>query len=167
MNLFSSFGIRISAAAFACATIVSPAMAHEPMAWNGSEIHILLDKKSTGGNMGMFTVKTPGPGGPARHVHDKAGEGFYMLKGDAEFLSDGKLVVVKEGEAAFVPRGIEHTFRVINEEGGKILVVVSPGGFEGFFEATKHLTIPKDLPEIGKISETFGQTFTGPPLEAK
>lgn len=168
MTLFCSVSLRISIIALAYATIISPSAAHDPMDWNGDEIQVLLDKKGSGGDLGMFTVKTKGPGGPGRHVHDDAGEAFYVLEGEAEFLSDGKLFTLRKGESAFVPRGTEHTFRITDKDGGKILVIVAPGGFEGFFEATKHLKIPADMEQISKISEEqFGQKFTGPPLSAK
>lgn len=168
MTLLSPVKFRNTLIALACVAIAGPAMAHDPMDWNGDEIQVLLDKKGSGGDLGMFTVKTPGPGGPGRHVHDDAGEAFYVLEGEAEFLSDGKLFNLKQGESAFVPKGTEHTFRVTDKDGGKILVIITPGGFEGFFEATKHLKIPADMEQISKISEEqFGQKFTGPPLDAK
>lgn len=144
-----------------------PAAAHDPIPWNGSDVHVLLERDGTGGDMGMFTTRFPGPGGPPRHVHEDAGEAFYVLEGAAEFLNDGARVTLEAGEAAYVPKGADHTFRVIGEGGGQILVVVTPGGFEGFFEATKHLTLPDQLDELNRISAEYGQIFTGPPLEAE
>jgi hypothetical protein len=44
---------------------------------------------------------------------------------------------------------------------------VTPGGFEGFFAATKHLKLPDQLVELNEISAKFGQVFTGPPLGAQ
>ena len=147
------------------ALLAGPVMAHEPMDWNGDIIHVLLDKEGTGGDMGMFTVETSGPGGPARHVHDDAGEAFYLITGQAEVLVGTELLIVEEGQSVYVPKGMEHSFRLLSEDGGKILVIVTPGGFEGFFEATKHLSIPADMEEIERISvEEFKQRFTGPPL---
>lgn len=168
MTILSSIRIQSSMVVLVCATVFTPAAAHDPLDWNGDKIQVLLDKKVSGGDLGIFTVTTPGPGGPGRHVHTDASEAFYVLEGEAEFLSDGKMFTLKKGESAFVPRGIEHTFRVSNKDGGKILVIVTPAGFEGFFEATKHLSIPADMEQISKISEEqFGQKFTGPPLKGK
>jgi len=145
--------------------LAGPALAHDPMQWNDSEVQILLEKDGTEGDMGMFTVRFAGPGGPPRHVHDDAGEALYVLEGEAEFLKDGDRIRVKQGEVAFVPKGTDHTFKLVGENGGKLLVIVTPGGFEGFFEATKHLKLPQDMEEVNKISSEFGQTFTGPPLD--
>lgn len=141
------------------------AAAHEPMDWNGSEIHVLLDRDETGGDMGMFTTRFHAPGGPPVHVHQDAGEALFVLEGEAEFLRGTDRVVLGEGEVVFVPKGVDHTFRVLNEDGGKLLVIVTPGGFEGFFEATGHFKLPDELEAFSKVSATFGQVFTGPPLE--
>ncbi|MDA7427025.1 cupin domain-containing protein [Primorskyibacter aestuariivivens] len=144
----------------------SAAMAHEPLEWNGSKIQVLLDKEETGGDMGMFTTQAMAPGGPPRHVHQDAGEAFVVLEGAATILVDGETVMLEQGQAAFAPKGADHTFR-IPEAGGKLLVIVTPGGFEGFFEATKHLKLPDELDAFTKISAEYGQIFTGPPLDAE
>lgn len=142
--------------------ILGAATAHDPIDWHGDTIHVLLDKEESGGEMGMFTVEVGGPGGPPRHIHDDAGEAFYLLSGEAEVLVGSEMVFLKEGESIWVPKGLEHSFRVLSEEGGKLLVIVTPGGFEGFFEATKDVTDPAEIERVSV--EEFQQRFTGPPL---
>ena len=146
--------------------LATPALAHDPINSMGSEVQILLDADGTGGSMGMFTVNTPAAEGPPRHVHSDADEAFYLLEGEAEVLNGDKMLIMSPGEAAYVEKGKEHTFRFVGENGGKILVIVAPAGFEGFFDAVKHLKVPDDLEKITEISERFGQSFTGPPLGA-
>ena len=151
----------------AAALAAGPAMAHEPMDWNGSIIQILLDREETGGEMGIFTTRFSAPGGPPRHVHEDAGEAFVVLEGSATVLVDGKTMVLEEGQAGFAPKGSDLTFRIRGENGGKLLVIVAPGGFEGFFAATKHLKLPDEIEKLNEISAEYGQIFTGPPLEAE
>ena len=154
---------------FALALVVAAgaATAHEPIEWNGSRIQVLLDREETSGDLGIFTTRFPGPGGPPRHVHEDAGEAFVVLEGSATVSVDGETMLLKQGEAGFAPKGADHTFRIMGENGGKLLVIVTPGGFEGFFEATKHLKLPDEIETLTKISEEYGQVFTGPPLEAE
>ncbi|SNT39248.1 cupin domain-containing protein [Tropicimonas sediminicola] len=147
--------------------VASAAAAHDPIDWNGSEIQVLLNREETGGDMGIFTTRFPGPGGPPRHVHEDAGEALYVMEGSAEFLADGNTFVLGEGEIAFVQKGVDHTFRILEEDGGKLMVIVAPGGFEGFFDATKHLKLPDEIETLNTISAEYGQVFTGPPLEAE
>lgn len=142
----------------------SLASAHEPMDWNGSQIHVLLERDGTGGDIGMFTTQFFAPGGPPLHVHEDAGEALYVLEGRAEFLAGEERATFGAGEVIFVPRGVDHTFRFPDESGGKLLVIVTPGGFEGFFAATRHLKLPEQLDEMNRISADFRQVFTGPPL---
>lgn len=152
---------------FALAIAGGAAWAHEPIEWNGSRIQVLLDREETGGDMGMFTTRFRAPGGPPRHVHEDAGEAFVVLEGSAEVLVDGETMTLAEGEAGFAPKGADHTFHITGENGGKLLVIVTPGGFEGFFEATKHLKLPDELETLNEISAEYGQVFTGPPLAAQ
>ncbi len=147
--------------------LTSTAMAHEPIEWNGSKIQVLLEKGETGGEMGIFTNETFGPGGPPLHVHQDAAEAFVVLEGSAEVVVGDQRLTLKAGQSAFAPKGADHTFHVTGETGGKLLIIVTPGGFEGFFEATRHLQLPDDMDELNRISAEFGQVFTGPPLAAK
>jgi hypothetical protein len=73
---------------------------------------------------------------------------------------------MKQGQAAFVPRGTEHTFSVVGEDGGKLLIIVAPAGFEGFFSAVaaEDLRIPDDMDRINEIATRFKQRLTGPPM---
>ena len=141
-----------------CAFSAAPAAAHEPFPWHGSEIHVLLDKDGTGGEMGMFTSRFAGPGGPPLHVHEDASEAFYLIEGSAELVSGDQRFTLEAGEVAFVPKGLDHTFHMIEEDGGKILVIVAPGGFEGFFMATRDLKMPDELDKMNAISAEFGRS---------
>ncbi|PUB08314.1 cupin domain-containing protein [Yoonia sediminilitoris] len=146
--------------------LAGAAGAHEPMEWNGSKIHVLLERDGTEGSMGMFTTQSSAPGGPPLHIHEDAGEALFVLEGRAEFQSGDQYVTLGAGEVVFVPRGVDHTFHFPDATGGKLLVIVTPGGFEGFFSATRHLKLPDQLDELSRISAGFGQVFTGPPLGA-
>lgn len=156
--------MRILMSASLLTICAAPAIAHEPFPWHGSEIHVLLEKDGTGGEMGMFTSRFQGPGGPPLHVHEDAAEAFYLLEGSAELVSGDQRMELAAGQVAFVPKGMDHTFHMTEEDGGKILVIVTPGGFEGFFAATRDLNMPAEMDKINAISAEFGQVFTGPPL---
>lgn len=142
------------------------AQAHEPVQWGDATYQIVLSAEENDGKAGMFTVTVGTPGGPPMHVHEDADEYFYLLDGSARFQVDGESVMLGAGEAAWVPRGKEHTYRILGEDGGSMLTIVIPGGFERFFEAmaAENLRIPEDMPRITEIAEQFNLTFTGPPL---
>lgn len=147
----------------------SPALAHEPISWGGNEFHIVLDDQGTEGKMGMFTIQTFAPGGPGMHIHEDADEAFYLVEGTAEFALDDERMDLSAGQAVFIPKGAAHTFHVTDEDGAHLLVVVAPGGFEGFFSAvaSENIRIPEDMQRLKEISADFNQLMTGPPLAAQ
>ena len=158
--------IRMPLSAVASALLAGSALAHDPVTWNGSEFHILLSGDESGGSFGIFTETVPGPAGPPMHVHEDADEAIILLKGEARVVSDGNERLINAGEAAFAPRGAEHTFHILSEDGGKLLIMLTPAGFEGFFEAVaaEGLEIPQDMDRINEIATQFKQRLTGPPL---
>ncbi len=143
--------------------------AHETVEWNHTTYRVVLSSEETGEAISIFWSQTQAPGGPPMHVHDDADETFYVLEGRTRFVVAGKEVVIDQGEAAWVPRGAEHTYRVLEENGGKQLTILSPGGFEHFFAAVaaEGLEIPGDMPRISEIAAEFKLRFTGPPLPAE
>lgn len=104
--------------------------------WLGPElVSIDLTADETNGELGMFTSVVPPMGGPPPHVHRFESETFYVLDGTFEFFVDGEFHVRRAGGTAYVPAGTPHTFRNIGAAEGRLLMVVAPGGFEGYFAA--------------------------------
>lgn len=137
--------------------------------WNGTQYKTLLSREQSGGNISIVDSVSPVNSGPPRHVHHNEDETFFLISGQCEFFLDGETSVHGPGEVVFVPRGKEHTFRVIGDEPSRHLVILNPGGFEGFFEAMAEgqYQIPMDMTVITEIAEKFHLTFTGPPLGAE
>ena len=46
----------------------------------------------------------------------------------------GKTFTAEKGATIFAPRGIPHTYRYIGQTPGRLMCVITPSGFEGFFE---------------------------------
>lgn len=119
--------------------------------------HVILDSLSPAGS------------GPPRHVHDREDEVFVILSGGCEFWLEGQTFTKGPGEAVFIPRGREHTFRAGGDGPCRHLVVLTPGGFEGFFGemARGGFRIPDDMEEVTASAARHNLRFTGPPLEAR
>lgn len=139
-----------------------------PVEWLGTQYEIILSKEQSGGAMSIVRSEAPPDSGPPMHVHADADETFVLLTGTAEFMLNGTRKMLRAGETIFVPRGQEHTFRVIGSAPCKHLVILTPGGFEGFFfeMGRDQLAIPDDMEEITKRAAHYHLTFTGPPLAA-
>ena len=136
--------------------------------WLGTSYRICLTAEQTASRLGMFeSLDQPGYG-PPRHIHNDEDETFQIQSGEVEFWMNGQTCIAGPGCVVHVPRGTEHTFRVLGDRPARMLTIMTPGGFEGFFaEMAKHkCRIPDDMDQIAAIGARFGLTFTGPPLGA-
>jgi mannose-6-phosphate isomerase-like protein (cupin superfamily) len=94
--------------------------------------------------------------GPALHIHDNIDESFYVLEGSYSLICGSKTMQAVSGSSAFVPHGTPHRFEP-GADGGRMLLLYSPGGFEGYFEE-RHLEEsrhggdlnPKQLASLGE-----------------
>lgn len=140
----------------------------ETLVWLGTTYRTILPSSETGGAICIVESVSPPGSGPPRHVHDNADESFVILSGLCEFWVAGQRFVRGPGETAFIPRGVEHTFRVQGDAPCQHYTILSPGGFEGFFAemAQGQFRIPQDMPKIVEAAGRHHLTFTGPPLNA-
>ncbi len=119
--------------------------------------------------MSIVDSLTPAGSGPPRHVHEREDETFVILTGECEFWLEGQTLLKRAGESVFVPRGKEHTFRVVGSQPSRHVIVLTPGGFEGFFSemAQGGFRIPEDMEQISASAARHNLRFTGPPLGAE
>ena len=137
--------------------------------WLGVRYKTILSPDESGGAMSIVDSESPAGSGPPRHVHAREDEVFVVLTGECEFWLEGQTFRKGPGEAAFIPRGQEHTFRVVGDKASRHLVILTPGGFEGFFAdmARGGFRIPEDMEQVGASAARHNLRFTGPPLGAE
>ncbi|MBP1804776.1 cupin domain-containing protein [Rubellimicrobium aerolatum] len=132
--------------------------------WNGTTYRAILPAAATGGALSIVDSTSPARSGPPRHVHAREDECFVILTGEVEFWVAGRTFRKGPGEAAFIPRGTEHTFRALTAS--RHLLILTPGGFEGFFAemAQRACRLPEDMAAVIESAGRHGATFTGSPL---
>ena len=67
------------------------------------------------------------------HVHEHEDELFHILEGEHVFECGGDRFEVGPGAFLALPRGVPHAHRRVVPGAGRLLVMTSPGGFDGFF----------------------------------
>ncbi|MDA7430468.1 cupin domain-containing protein [Primorskyibacter aestuariivivens] len=141
----------------------------EAVEWRGVVYKTILSSDTSGGALSIIDNVSRPDTGPPRHVHSDCDEAFVVLSGEVAFEVEGQLVHRGPGQTAFVPRGAEHSFRVLGHQPARMLTIFSPGGFEAFFAemAENDYSIPGDMEQIARIGAARNVTFTGPPLEAE
>ncbi|WP_295315938.1 cupin domain-containing protein [Roseobacter sp.] len=134
--------------------------------WLGTQYRTLIDQGTSGGAISVTDSISPPNSGPPRHIHHDADETFVVLTGEIGFWLDGETEVCGPGGSVFIPRGTPHTFTVLSDVPSRHLVILTPGGFEGFFAemAEGQFKIPDDMARIGESAERFKMNFCGPPL---
>ncbi|OWU77676.1 cupin domain-containing protein [Marinibacterium profundimaris] len=140
---------------------------NDTVEWLGTFYKTILDPAATGAGMSIVDSLSPPDSGPPRHVHHAEDEIFVMLSGQCRFWLEGTETVAGTGETVFIPRGKEHTFKVVGNEPSRHLIILTPGGFEGFFHdmASGAFAIPADMPAIEESAKRHNMSFTGPPLD--
>ena len=96
-----------------------------------------------------------------RHVHEREDELFVSLEGDHVIELDGQEHRIAPGESVFAPRGVPHAQRRVVAGEGRLLVVTTPGGLDGFFRELAAADTAGTLgPEAyATASERYGITW--------
>ena len=133
----------------------------------GIPMVIRIHGRDTGGVVSAVESHDVPNGGPPPHIHHREDETFQVLEGDYEFTVDGKSFVATKGTTIFAPRGIPHTYRYLGQAPGRLMCVITPAGFERFFEAIGALAPEQqqDIPRVITIAKEFGLELL-PPRQA-
>jgi quercetin dioxygenase-like cupin family protein len=100
----------------------------------------------------------PGHRGPIEHVHMGHDEAFFVLSGALRFrIGDGTRQLTA-GETVFASRGLAHGFSNDGAEPARYLAMLSPSGYEFYFERLaalirKHGSMPERDALLGLMAE--------------
>ena len=96
----------------------------------------------TGGSLAFFDATVPPESGPPPHVHRDEDEFYYVLDGELEVLDRDRTFNARAGSFVFVPRGTLHSFRNRSAKPARLVVGITPAGFERFFFAVGQQAVP-------------------------
>ncbi len=95
-------------------------------------------KVSASDTAGALTVlegqMAPGHRGPLEHVHTGHDEAFFILSGKLRFRVGAAYRELVPGETVFASRGLAHGFANDGTEPARFLTMLSPSGYEFYFE---------------------------------
>jgi quercetin dioxygenase-like cupin family protein len=80
---------------------------------------------------------------------------LYVLAGEYEIQCGNQTVRAGVGSFIFAPREIPHKLTNVNTGPSTVLGVVSPAGFEGFWEELSQLPPPPDISKIMAIAQKY------------
>ncbi|BBU22654.1 cupin domain-containing protein [Mycobacterium xenopi] len=108
----------------------------------------------------------------APHMHTREDEHSIVLAGEIGFRSDDSEVVLGPGGYITKPRGQMHAMWNAGSEPGRIVEVITPGGFENYFHELSELLVSHtgdpdaptlhQSPEFAELAQKYGLTYGTP-----
>jgi mannose-6-phosphate isomerase-like protein (cupin superfamily) len=123
-------------------------------------VRFMIDGDETDG--GFSLVEHPMPSralAAPLHRHSREDEYSFVLEGRVGGLLGDEVVYGDVGDLIFKPRGQWHTFWNAGSEPARILEVISPAGFEGYFEEMIDLLLqggPPDPTALAVLAASYG-----------
>jgi mannose-6-phosphate isomerase-like protein (cupin superfamily) len=111
----------------------------------------------TGGGFSLVEHPIPPCGLAAPlHRHSREDEYSFVLEGRMGADLGGEVVTAGPGDLVFKPRGQWHTFWNPCDEPTRILEIISPGGFERYFEELVDFTQARTAETVAPVAERYG-----------
>ena len=122
-------------------------------------VRFMIDGSDSGG--GFSLVEHPIPPralGAPLHRHSREDEYSYVLEGRVGALLGDEVVIGEVGDLIFKPRDQWHSFWNAGDEPARILEIISPAGFERYFEELVDMGGPAgfDAEALVSLREKYG-----------
>jgi quercetin 2,3-dioxygenase len=131
-----------------------------------SSIDRKVSGKDTAGSWSMFEAHWSLNGGPPLHVHQGEDEWFYVMEGEYVAQVGDERFTLTPGDSLLAPRKVPHTYALLGEGQGRMLIAYQPAGeMEAFFLEMSRLTGMPSPDEIQRIFRAHGMEVVGPPLK--
>lgn len=126
-------------------------------------MNMLVTSEDTNGAFAVVEFQGKPGGEPPMHVHENEDEMFYIVEGKVEITVGGQKQMATAGSAAFLPRRIPHTFRIVSPE-ARAIVYITPGGFENYFRQVSELVkgeapTPEQQKLMAQLCGEYGVQF--------
>lgn len=122
--------------------------------------------ENTGQTYALFEGLIQPQSGTPPHTHSREDESFYVQEGEFEFQLDGEITTATAGTFLYSPKGQRHNFTNIGSTPAKLLIWVTPAGFEKFLAEVGVATTsqfapapplnPEDLEKVVTVARKYG-----------
>jgi mannose-6-phosphate isomerase-like protein (cupin superfamily) len=146
-------------------------------------VRFMVDGDESGGGFSLVEhPMSPRALAAPVHRHSREDEYSFVIEGRMGALLGDEVLEAGPGDLVFKPRNQWHTFWNAGDEPCRILEIISPAGFERFFEELSDrggatALAPEELGELGarfglefqpdsipSVVERFGLVFPGEPI---
>ena len=114
-------------------------------------VRFMIDSAESGGGFSLVEhPMSPRALAAPLHRHTREDEYSFVLEGDVGALLGEDVRIGKPADLIFKPRNQWHTFWNAGDHPARILEIISPAGFEGFF---------RELVDIGGVTKAEPKTL--------
>lgn len=140
--------------------------------YNGSLMTFLATGEDSQGQFALIEAVGRKGNAPPPHIHHGEDEIFYVLEGELAISVGDRRIRAVPGTMVFLPRNVQHSF-VVESEQARMLVLLTPAGFEGWFKEfsvpAPAMTLPpatepsyEDVQRMLKAAPRYGLEFVMP-----
>ena len=125
----------------------------------GVGVRFMIPGEDTGGSFSLVEHPMPPKSLAAPlHRHSHEDEYSFVLEGQLGALLGDEVVIAGPGDLVYKPRNQWHTFWNPGDEPARILEIISPGGFEGFFDELVDMggALKAEPTELMALSQRYG-----------
>lgn len=137
----------------------APRVLHVPSG-EGQSVSVVGDtytfkavSENTNGQLFAWEASIPPEAGPPPHIHLHQFEAYYVLEGELEVLDDDRTFTARAGSFVYIPAGAVHAFRNRSGRQARMLIWMTPGGFENFFLEVGQSPQPGQKPPLPSPEE--------------
>jgi quercetin dioxygenase-like cupin family protein len=113
----------------------------------------LLNSEETGGNFALVEhYLAPGQLAAPVHTHQSEDEYSYVLEGEMSAMLGSEVLTAPAGSLIRKPRHIPHTFWNQGKQPARILEIISPAGFEKYFDELAVILSTPGAPDADRMT---------------
>jgi mannose-6-phosphate isomerase-like protein (cupin superfamily) len=118
----------------------------------GSLMTFLAKSSETSGRFALMQFYTKPGNEPPPHIHEREHELYFVLEGSMRFYCEDKILDIRAGEVAFLPRGKAHAFNCTSPVVRTLILVqaigADPVGLDTYFlamaEPAGDMSLPRE-----------------------
>ena len=129
----------------------------------GDVYRILASSSQTGGVYTLVENRVSPNNGPPPHIHSREDESFFVLEGEIDFQVGDEKITARPGTFIQGPRDIPHSFKNNTQRPARVLVFVTPAGFENFVKEFAQPVASFDSPAIPASKEEIDKLLAAAP----
>jgi quercetin dioxygenase-like cupin family protein len=126
----------------------------------GLGVRFMLGGAETGGGFSLVEhpIASRALAAPL-HTHSREDEYSFVLAGRVGVQLGKEEMVAGPGDLVCKPCGVPHAFWNAGDEPARLLELISPAGFERYFEELAPLLAAADFAAIGQLQARYGLTM--------